>query len=174
MAANLIFKSKRLPQREVPETSFKRHSMSHPTAKSIPVTRMRNPQNKKTGILIIPGGSYQRVVYDKEGVHYVKAYNDAGYTCFVLVYRTPNDPHKDNSTVSLADAQRAMRVIRSRAQEFGINPDKLGVMGSSAGGHVAGSLAERFNDEVYKMQDKADKLADGSWTNAKPAFQMLM
>ena len=134
----------------------------------------KESQNKKTGILIIPGGSYQRVVYDKEGVHYVKAYNDAGYTCFVLVYRTPNDPHKDSSTVSLADAQRAMRVIRSRAQEFGINPDKLGVMGSSAGGHVSGSLAERYNDEVYKMQDKADKLADGSWTNAKPAFQMLM
>lgn len=130
--------------------------------------------SKQAGILIIPGGAYQRVVYDKEGLHYVKAYTDAGYTCFVLVYRTPNDPHKDKETVSLADAQRAMRIIRARAQEFGVRPDKIGVLGSSAGGHVAASLAERHGDEVYKQQDSYDKAGGKEWTSARPDFQMLV
>lgn len=131
-------------------------------------------ESNKTGILIIPGGAYQRVVYDKEGVHYTKAYNDEGFTCFVLVYRTPNDNHKNKGTVSLADAQRAIRLIRARAQDFGVSPDKIGVMGSSAGGHLAASLSTRWTEEVYKMQDKADKENDGSWTNARPSFQLLM
>jgi acetyl esterase/lipase len=129
---------------------------------------------KKTGILIIPGGAYQRVVVDKEGLHYVKLYTEAGYTCFVLVYRTPNDAHKDKSNVSLADAQRAMRIIRSNAQKYGLDPDKTGVLGSSAGGHVAASLAEYHAKEVYKQKDKADKGPDGKWTSARPAFQILL
>lgn len=129
--------------------------------------------NRK-GILIIPGGAYQRTVYDKEGTHYVKAYNDAGYTCFVLVYRTPNDNHKNKSTVSLADAQRAIRVIKSRADDFGVDAGKIGVMGSSAGGHVAAGLSTRWEEETYKMQDKLDKAADGSWLSARPAFQLLL
>ena len=145
---------------------------------TVPYIEVYRPEkaapDKKAGILIIPGGSYQRIVYDKEGVHYVKAFNDAGYTCFVLVYRTPNDPHKDSSKVSLADAQRAMRLIRSKSEELGINPSRLGVLGSSAGGHVAASLAQRYAEETYPMQDKADKASDGSWTSARPDFQMLM
>ena len=131
-------------------------------------------QFNKTGILIIPGGAYQRVVYDKEGLDYAKGYNEAGFTCFILVYRTPNDNHKDKETVPLADAQRAIRLIKERAEEFGVDSDKIGVMGSSAGGHLAATLSTRWADEVYKMQDKADKQKDGSWTDARPAFQLLM
>ena len=131
--------------------------------------------NKK-GILIIPGGSYQRVVYDKEGLNYTKAYNDAGYTCFVLVYRTPNDDHKSKETVSLQDAQRAMRIIKSRSSEFNLDEAKIGVIGSSAGGHVAASLALFYDREVYKPVDKADFSSEKekTWRSAKPAFQILM
>lgn len=138
------------------------------------VYKPEESSSKQTGILIIPGGAYQRVVYDKEGLHYVKAYTDAGYTCFVLLYRTPNDPHKDKETVSLADAQRAMRIIRARAQEFGVRQDKIGVLGSSAGGHVASTLVERHDEAVYKQQDSIDRAPDKSWTNARPNFQMLV
>ncbi len=131
-------------------------------------------ENTLRSLLIIPGGAYQRVVYDTEGLDYVKTFTDAGYTCFLLVYRTPNDPHKNADTVALQDAQRAMRVIKSRASEFGISPFRVGVMGSSAGGHVAASLATRFNEEVYKAVDAADKNEKGEWNSAKPAFQFLL
>lgn len=126
------------------------------------------------GILIIGGGKYERVVYDKEGLHYVKFFTEAGYTCFSLIYRTPNDGHKNRETVSLADAQRAIRVINANAEKFGVQPGKTGVIGSSAGGHVAAMLCNYFDMEVYKQQDQADKAPDGTWTSAKPAFQMLM
>lgn len=127
------------------------------------------------GILIIPGGSYQRVVYDKEGVNYTDAYNKAGFTCFVLVYRTPNDPHKDSNLVSLQDAQRAMRIIKANAQKYSINPEKVGVIGSSAGGHVAANLALNYSKEVYKAVDEIDmSKKEKIWTSAKPAFQILM
>ncbi|MBP5284256.1 MAG: alpha/beta hydrolase [Treponema sp.] len=140
-----------------------------------PYMEVYRPSGQSTGqaVLIIPGGTYQRVVYDKEGVDYVKAYNEAGITCFVLVYRTPNDGHKNRETVSLQDAQRAMRIIRSRAKEFGIDENKTGVMGSSAGGHVAASLATRYDEETYKA-DKSDKNKDGKLISAKPSFQILI
>ena len=125
-------------------------------------------ESNKRGILIIPGGAYKRVVYDTEGLDYVKGYTEAGYTCFVLVYRTPNDGHKNKENVSLADAQRAMRIIKARAEEFGVVPHRVGVMGSSAGGHVAASLATRYADQVYKPVDDMDK------QKANPAFQFLV
>lgn len=131
-------------------------------------------KNTLRSILIIPGGAYQRVVYDTEGLDYVKKFTDAGITCFLLVYRTPNDGHKNKETVALQDAQRAMRIIRARAEEFGVSPFRIGVMGSSAGGHVATSLATRFKDELYKAVDSADKNEKGEWTSAKPAFQFLL
>lgn len=125
------------------------------------------------GLLIIPGGAYARVVYDKEGTDYTKEYLDAGYTCFVLVYRTPNDGHKAQNLVPLQDAQRAMRIINANATEYGVESGKVGVVGSSAGGHVAASLATRFLEEVYEATDKIDKDASG-WTSCKPAFQILV
>ena len=126
------------------------------------------------GILIIPGGAYQRVVYDTEGLDYVKAFNAQGYTCFVLVYRTPNDGHKNRENVSLQDAQRAMRIIKSRAKDFGVLAHRIGVMGSSAGGHVAALLSNKYDAEVYKAVDDMDKNKEGKWTSAKPAWQILL
>lgn len=128
----------------------------------------------KRGILIIPGGAYQRVVYDTEGIDYVKGYTDAGYTCFVLVYRTPNDGHKNQELVALQDAQRAIRIIKANAKDYGVYATRIGVMGSSAGGHVAASLANMYDAEVYKPVDKIDQGDDKKWTSAKPAFQFLI
>lgn len=133
-----------------------------------------NVTNTMRSILVIPGGAYQRVVIDTEGYDYVKGYTDAGYTVFVLTYRTPNDGHKNASLVPLQDAQRAMRLIKANAESYGIYPGRVGVMGSSAGGHVAASLATRFKEEVYKPVDDADKDKDGNWVSAKPAFQFLV
>jgi acetyl esterase/lipase len=119
-------------------------------------------------ILIIPGGGYTRVVMDKEGYEAAQWFADRGVTSFVLLYRLPGESRVPRSDVPLQDAQRAMRWIRSHAGEFGIDPAAIGVMGFSAGGHLAARLATGFDSEVYERQDEVDDVS------AHPDFTVLM
>jgi acetyl esterase/lipase len=136
-------------------------------APSLTVYRPVRPDGR--ALLVIPGGGYQRVVLDKEGSALVPAFVDhAGLTLFVLQYRLPGEGHRDARDVPLADAQRALRLIRSRAAEWDIDPATLGVMGFSAGGHVAASLATRHAEKVYAAVDAADAL------DARPAYAVLV
>ena len=118
-------------------------------------------------IIIAPGGAYQRVVYDVEGGDRAKLYCDNGYTVFVLNYRLPGDGHDEGSYAPLADAQRAIRIVRGNAEKYGIDPAKIGVMGSSAGGHLASCLGTMYDE---KIGSKVDALDDVS---ARPDFMML-
>ena len=127
--------------------------ISEPT---VSVFRPANPDG--SACLLIPGGGYARVVIDKEGYEGARYFNQHGVTCYVLKYRLPGDGWLAGPDTPLQDAQRAMRLIRSRADVDGINPDALMVMGFSAGGHVAGSLCQRFDAEVYQPQDRIDSL----------------
>lgn len=120
-----------------------------------------------TAILVIPGGSYKRVVLDKEGSDLAKPFNDRGYTLYVMTYRMPEDGHAEKSDASLADAQRALRTLRAQAAAGTISAQKFGVMGFSAGGHVASSLETRYNEKVYPPMDEVDKLS------ARPDFVVL-
>lgn len=119
-------------------------------------------------ILITPGGGYQRVVVDKEGNELGPLLAARGFTAFVLTYRLPGETPQHGPTVALQDAQRAMRLIRHRAREFGIDGDRLGSMGFSAGGHVAATLGTLYGDKVYEPVDAADRLS------ARPARQALI
>jgi acetyl esterase/lipase len=121
-----------------------------------------------SAVLMAPGGGYTRIVIDKEGVEAARRFNASGVTVFILRYRLPGEGWADGKNVPLQDAQRAMRLIRAGAQGFGIGPNRLGVMGFSAGGHVAASLATRPYDPVYKPVDDIDSL------DAKPVFAALM
>lgn len=106
-------------------------------------------------LLVIPGGGYQRVVIDKEGSELQPAWVDrAGWTLFVLRYRLPQ-PGRDPAA-ALADAQRAMRVIRAGAAAWNIDPAKVAVMGFSAGGHVAARLSTGFAAPAYVHRDAID------------------
>ena len=118
--------------------------------------------------LIIPGGSYQQVAFDKEGTEIATWLNSQGVAAFVLKYRFPIDGHKNSQHVALQDAQRAIRVIRQQASSLGLDPAKIGVVGSSAGGHVAATLGTSFAREVYDPVDDSDKLS------ARPAFMVLI
>lgn len=121
------------------------------------------------GLLVLPGGGYQRVVLDKEGTALRPEFVDAaGLTLFVLRYRLPGEGHANARDVPLADAQRAMRVIRQRARDWGVDPDTVGVMGFSAGGHLAASLATRHAERVHAPVDAADML------DARPAYALLL
>lgn len=101
-----------------------------------------------TGILIVPGGGYRRVVMDKEGYEAARWFADRGITSFVLLHRLPAESWSDGPGVPLQDAQRAMRWVRAAAAAYELNRRCIGVMGFSAGGHVAATLANRFDDPV--------------------------
>ncbi|WP_414534320.1 pectin acetylesterase PaeX [Dickeya chrysanthemi] len=121
-----------------------------------------------TALLITPGGSYQRVVLDKEGSDLAPYFTQQGYTLFVMTYRMPADGHQEGADAPLADAQRAIRTLRSHAAQWRIDPQRIGIMGFSAGGHVAASLGTRFAQTVYPAQDEIDHVS------ARPDFMVLM
>ncbi|WP_010184081.1 alpha/beta hydrolase [Sphingomonas sp. PAMC 26605] len=112
-----------------------------------------------SAVLVAPGGGYARVVIDKEGYELGRWLAARGFTVFVLFYRLPGEGWAAGPDVALADAQRAMRVIRSRARDYGVYPERVAAMGFSAGGHVCGDLATRFDARVYSPVDAADRLA---------------
>lgn len=110
-------------------------------------------------VLLIPGGGYVRVAVSKAGGEIDAWLASLGYTVFTMDYRLPGDPWTAGPEVALQDAQRAMRLIRSRSQELDFDPARVGVMGFSAGGHVTGLLATRFDKPVYAPVDAADTLS---------------
>ncbi|MGM9705520.1 MAG: alpha/beta hydrolase [Prevotella sp.] len=95
--------------------------------------------DKNTGraIVVCPGGGYEWLAMDNEGTNWIPFFNDRGIACIVLTYRMP---HGD-LTIPVGDAEKAMRTVRSNAANWGINPNDVGIMGSSAGGHLASTLA---------------------------------
>lgn len=109
-----------------------------------------------SALLVIPGGGYQRIVLDKEGTALVPALvEQGGVTLFVLRYRLPAG--RSDRQAALADAQRALRVIRAGAAGWHLDPQRIGVIGFSAGGHVAARLAGGFDLPVYPSRDAIDR-----------------
>jgi acetyl esterase/lipase len=122
----------------------------------------RSPRPSGQGLLVIPGGAYRFVSIDNEGLDVADRLNPSGVTVFVLTYRLPGEGWARRRDVPLQDAQRAMRLIRSRTNAFGIDPERLAALGFSAGGHLAASLATDFAHRIYEPVDTADAL------NARP------
>jgi len=122
-----------------------------------------------TGVLVIPGGGYQRIVLDKEGTALQPDFVDrGGVTLFVLRYRLPGEGHADGADAPFVDAQRALRLIRATARRWQLDPRRIGVMGFSAGGHVAASLGTRYDEVVHAPRDAIDRVS------ARPDFQLLI
>ncbi|MAU70627.1 MAG: esterase [Pseudozobellia sp.] len=120
-------------------------------------------------VLIFPGGGYHILAYDWEGTDIAKFLNGKGIAGIVVKYRLPtSESLKEKYNVPLIDAQRALRLVRSMAAEFNINANKIGIVGFSAGGHLASTLGTHFNEKVYNGIDAADKLS------ARPDFLTLV
>lgn len=113
----------------------------------------------KAAALIAPGGGYRWVVVDREGYEMGRWLAERGITAFVLFYRLPGEGWAAGPDVALSDAQRAMRLIRHRAADFGVDPAKVAAMGFSAGGHLCADLATRFAADTYAPVDAADRLS---------------
>jgi acetyl esterase/lipase len=110
-------------------------------------------------LLVIPGGAYWFVSVANEGVELAERLTPLGITVFVMTYRLPGEGWKHRSDVPLQDAQRAMRVIRSNASAFAIDPGKVSVLGFSAGGHLAATLATAHAEQTYAPGDSTDEMS---------------
>lgn len=118
-------------------------------------------------LLIISGGGYVREELAKEATPTSQYFQNQGFTVFELIYRLPNqDGH--NHFAPFADGQRALRIIRSQANPLNYDADKIGVLGFSAGGHLAGILATQSNFKFYNPKDDLDKIS------TRPDFAVLL
>lgn len=109
-----------------------------------------------SSILILPSGGYQKLSYNLGGIQLAKWYNTQGITAFVLLYRLPNSPDlliSENGPIQ--DTQRAMKLIRFNAEKWNLSSNKIGIFGSSAGGHLATTIANHPKD-LSKIKDKLD------------------
>jgi acetyl esterase/lipase len=117
-----------------------------------------------TAIVICPGGGYQTLSMDKEGYAVAKWLNSLGVSAFVLKYRLGPRYHHP---IELHDAQRAIRMVRSRAAEYGLQADRIGIMGFSAGGHLASTAGTHFDDGDASAADPIDRMS------SRPDFMVL-
>jgi len=119
-----------------------------------------------TAIIIFPGGSYINLATGHEGDAIAKEFNKFGLAAFVVKYRLPSDQIMGDKTIGpLQDAERAIQIVRQRASEWGVNPNKVGIIGFSAGGHLASTLDTHFDKVVIDNKDNI---------NLRPDFAMLI
>ena len=130
------------------------------------LTAYQAPPDKRTGtgVIICPGGSYRALAVDHEGVQVARWLNSLGVTAFVLRYRLGPRYHHP---VELGDAQRAIRTVRSRAAEYALRPDRIGVMGFSAGGHLAATTGTHFDAGQAGSADPIER------AGSRPDFLVL-
>ncbi|GAA0765734.1 alpha/beta hydrolase [Brevundimonas olei] len=141
-----------VPERST-DPSYRDRYAQYTTDPLMTVVRPARPNG--SAMLLIPGGGYRWSVLDKEGFDVARVFAASGTTCFVLRYRLPADGWAAGPDAPLQDVQRAIRLIRSRAAEFDVRPDRVAVLGASAGGHLAG-LASARTDAAYASIDGAD------------------
>ena len=132
------------------------------TKPALTVFRPARDQNTGAAIIICPGGGYWNLAWDLEGEEVAAWLNTVGVTGLVLKYRVPrrpNQPERLPAPGPLLDAQRAVSLVRSRAAEWGIDPNRIGILGFSAGGHLAVATATHFDQRAYDSIDEVDKIS---------------
>jgi acetyl esterase/lipase len=147
-----------------PENSPTRDAqwLTNVTRPSITVFRAPKRKNTGTAMIICPGGGYWNLAWDLEGTEVAEWLNSVGITGAVLKYRVPRregQPEALPAPGPLLDAQRAVSLVRSHAAEWGIRPDRIGIVGFSAGGHLAVATATNSDKRGYPMVDAADAVS---------------
>ncbi len=129
---------------------------------SVPTLTLYSPQpDKNTGaaVVVFPGGGYNILAIDLEGTEVCDWLNADGITCVLLKYRVPNTGPYPKSAAALQDAQRSLGLVRQHAAEWHIDPNRIGVLGFSAGAHLAAALSTHFDKRLYDPIDGADPLS---------------
>lgn len=145
--------------------TFRLTNVSEPT-----LTVFQPPADKRTGtaVLVFPGGSYRVLAIDKEGTEICQWLNSIGVTGILLKYRVPDSGPFPKSSVAYEDGERAMGIVREHAAEWKIDPNKIGVVGFSAGAHLAAVLSNLCQKRVYPQVDSADQLP------CRPNFALII
>ncbi len=139
--------------------------VSKPT---IAIYRPTPEKNTGTAVVVCPGGGYSILAMDLEGTEVCHWLNSIGVTGVLLKYRVPARAGRPRYAAPLQDAQRAMGIVRSRAREWGINPNRIGVLGFSAGGNLGALLSNDYEERTYPAVDEADD------TSCRPDFAILI
>ena len=140
-------------------------NVSDPTITFHPAAANRN---NRTTVLVFPGGGYRILALDLEGTEVCQWLNSIGVNAVLLKYRVPERPDVPRYQAPLQDAQRALGIVRHRASQWNIDPNRIGVLGFSAGGHLAALSSTTREKRTYPRVDAADEVS------AKPDFTMLV
>jgi acetyl esterase/lipase len=134
------------------------------------ITVYRPPADRNTGtaVVVCPGGGYNILAMDLEGTEVCEWLNSIGVTGVLLKYRVPKREGRPPYDAPLQDAQRAVGLVRSRAKEWAIDPQRIGALGFSAGGHLCATLSAAAGGRTYPRVDDADDV------NCRPDFQLLI
>lgn len=119
-------------------------------------------------MIVVPGGGYRKNVFDKEGVEIARWLTSIGVTAFVLKYRLPAEWPEGGRIMARQDGQRALRLVRTHAADWQLDPARIGVIGFSAGGHLAASLGTGWQEKLYEPLDASDK------ASARPDAMVLV
>jgi acetyl esterase/lipase len=137
---------------------------------STPTLTLYTPKGNNTGaaVVVFPGGSYHILAIDLEGTEVCDWLNSIGVTCVLLKYRVPDSGPYPKSSAALQDAQRTLGIVRAHATEWHIDPHRIGVLGFSAGAHLAAVLSTHFDQRLYDPIDAADQLS------CRPDFAVIV
>jgi acetyl esterase/lipase len=137
---------------------------------SAPTLTLYSPKSKNTGaaVVVFPGGAYRILAIDLEGTEVCDWLTASGITCVLLKYRVPDTGPYPKSSAALQDAQRALGIVRTHAAEWHIDPRRIGVLGFSAGAHLAAALSTHFDQRLYDPIDAADQLS------CRPDFAVIV
>jgi acetyl esterase/lipase len=135
-----------------------------------PTVTLYQPTSRPTGaaIVVFPGGGYHILAMDLEGTEVCDWLTNSGIACVILKYRVPDSGPYPKSSAALQDAQRAVGLVRSHASEWHIDPNRIGVLGFSAGAHLAAALSTHYDQRLYDAVDSADSLS------CRPDFAVIV
>lgn len=137
---------------------------------SAPTLTLYSPSGKNTGaaVVVFPGGGYRILAIDLEGTEVCDWLNTSGITCVLVKYRVPDSGPFPKSSAALQDAQRAVGMTRAHAAEWHIDPQRIGVLGFSAGAHLAAALSTHYEQRLYTPLDAADSVS------CRPDFAVIV
>ena len=137
---------------------------------STPTITLYQPTTKPTGaaVVVFPGGGYHILAIDLEGTEVCDWLTSSGIACIILKYRVPDSGPYPKSSAALQDAQRAVGLVRSHAAEWHIDPHRIGVLGFSAGAHLAAALSTHYDQRLYDSVDAADNVS------CRPDFAVIV